>query len=444
MEMSTSVENTTVYSGLPSRRKITRTKLMKDMITTATNGSLTTIGSRDIHVVPPHTVNPNMTWMTMIILMVNSFGIYYSEGSDSRHKISKSITLHQSQESSIKSPGYPTKHYEKDTVYIWTVTAPGTTEEITINILDLDIQYTPGIPCDDYLKIQDTDDENFAISKQCEKPWRKTVVAKGNKLKITLFSNYDRLTGKGFNLILRVTKTKLTTTQTTTKGIPTTTPVPMTSPTSVQTTTRRLVTKTKRTTPRPTPNDIPTTTPVLVTSSTSVQTTSNHLGISCEGDTFFNHRMLQELDETCIQSPGYPNHNYPKDTTYIWIITAPETTDEITITILNLDIHYTLGYTCEDYLKIQDTEDEKVSLFKQCRRSRDNTIITRGNKLNITLFSNSDNLTGKGFKLSLRVTKVKRTSTRPSISGILSENSAVMEISTSVYSGKLLNSCLGE
>ncbi|XP_048730332.2 platelet glycoprotein Ib alpha chain-like isoform X3 [Ostrea edulis] len=181
-----------------------------------------------------------MAWMTMIILMVNSFGIYYSEGSDSRHKISKSITLHQSQESSIKSPGYPTKHYEKDTVYIWTVTAPGTTEEITINILDLDIQYTPGIPCDDYLKIQDTDDENFAISKQCEKPWRKTVVAKGNKLKITLFSNYDRLTGKGFNLILRVTKTKPTTTQPTTKGIPTTTPVPMTSPTSVQTTTKHL------------------------------------------------------------------------------------------------------------------------------------------------------------------------------------------------------------
>ncbi|XP_048730331.2 mucin-2-like isoform X2 [Ostrea edulis] len=221
-----------------------------------------------------------MAWMTMIILMVNSFGIYYSEGSDSRHKISKSITLHQSQESSIKSPGYPTKHYEKDTVYIWTVTAPGTTEEITINILDLDIQYTPGIPCDDYLKIQDTDDENFAISKQCEKPWRKTVVAKGNKLKITLFSNYDRLTGKGFNLILRVTKTKPTTTQPTTKGIPTTTPVPMTSPTSVQTTTKHLVTRTKRTTPRPTPKDIPTTTPVLVTSSTSNQTTSNHLDLN--------------------------------------------------------------------------------------------------------------------------------------------------------------------
>ncbi|XP_055995801.1 mucin-2-like [Ostrea edulis] len=218
-----------------------------------------------------------MTWMTMIILMVNSFGIYYSKGSGSRHKISKNITLHQSQESSIKSPGYPTKHYEKDTVYIWTVTAPGTTEEVTINILDMDIHYTPGFPCGDYLKIQDTDDEDFAIFKTGDKSMQKTVITTGNKLKITLFSNYDDLTGKGFNLILRVTKTKLTTTQTTTKGIPTTTPVPMTSPTSVQTTTKHLVTKTKRTTPRPTPKDIPTTTPVLVTSSTSNQTTSNHL-----------------------------------------------------------------------------------------------------------------------------------------------------------------------
>ncbi|XP_048729873.2 uncharacterized protein LOC125647221 [Ostrea edulis] len=380
-----------------------------------------------------------MTWMTIIMLMVNSFGIYYSEGADSRHYISKNITLHQSQEASIISPGYPTKHYEKDTVYIWTVTASGTTEEITIHILDLDLPYTSGFPCGDYLKIQDRDEDNFAIFKQCGKLKQKTVVTTGNKLKITLFSNYDDLTGKGFNLNLRVTKTKQTTTQPTTKGIPTTTPVPMTSPSSVKTTTKRLVTKTKKTT-QPTTKGIPTTTPVLMTSPSSVQTTTKHLGISCEGDTFFNHRMLQELDETCIQSPGYPNYNYPKDTTYIWIITAPETTDEITITILNLEIHHTFGYTCEDYLKIQDTEDEKVSLFKQCRRSRNNTIITRGNKLKITLFSNSDNLTGKGFRLSLRVTKVKRTSTRSSTSGILSENLGVMDISTSVenttvYSG---------
>ncbi|XP_055995802.1 uncharacterized protein LOC130046825 [Ostrea edulis] len=183
-------------------------------------------------------MNPNMTWMTMIILMVNSFGICYSEGSGSRHKISKNITLHQSQESSIKSPGYPTKHYEKDPVYIWTVMAPGTTEEITINILDMDIHYTPGFPCGEYLKIQDTDDEDFAIFKKCWKLRHKTVVTTGNKLKITLFSNYDDLTGKGFNLILRVTKTKQRT-QTTTKGIPITIPVPMTSPASVQTTTKR-------------------------------------------------------------------------------------------------------------------------------------------------------------------------------------------------------------
>ncbi|XP_055995798.1 mucin-5AC-like [Ostrea edulis] len=226
-----------------------------------------------------------MTWMTIIMLMVNSFGIYYSEGADSKHYISKNITLHQSQEASIKSPGYSKKHYEKDTVYIWTVTAPGTTEEITIHILDLDLPYTPGFPCGDYLKIQDRDEDNFAIFKQCGKLRQKTVVTTGNKLKITLFSNYDDITGKGFNLNLRVTKTKQTTTQTTTKCIPTTTPVPMTSPSSVKTTTKRLVTKTKRTTAPPTPKDIPTTTPVLVMSSTSVQTTSNHLGYSSSSTT---------------------------------------------------------------------------------------------------------------------------------------------------------------
>lgn len=52
----------------------------------------------------------------------------------------------------IKSPGYPDVNYKNDTVLMWNVTAPATTEEIFIDI-EMDIVTPPSGLCEDYLQV---------------------------------------------------------------------------------------------------------------------------------------------------------------------------------------------------------------------------------------------------------------------------------------------------
>lgn len=46
-----------------------------------------------------------------------------------------------------------------------------------------------------------------------------------------------------------------------------------------------------------------------------------------------NYTHLPSYEDVIIQSPGYPNKNYSRDTTYKWLVTAPYTTEEILIKI---------------------------------------------------------------------------------------------------------------
>lgn len=80
-------------------------------------------------------------------------GVYNSEVAVSSHTISKNVTLSESGKIYIKSPGSPFQNYKKNTIYIWTVTAPETTNEILIIMKDLDISYIPGHPCEDSIKV---------------------------------------------------------------------------------------------------------------------------------------------------------------------------------------------------------------------------------------------------------------------------------------------------
>lgn len=66
--------------------------------------------------------------------------------------ITKDVQLPPSSVLKIKSPGYPDVNYKKDTVLIWKVTAPATTQEILIEIV-MDIIIAPIGLCEDYLKV---------------------------------------------------------------------------------------------------------------------------------------------------------------------------------------------------------------------------------------------------------------------------------------------------
>lgn len=68
---------------------------------------------------------------------------------------------------------------------------------------------------------------------------------------------------------------------------------------------------------------------------------------------FAYHTHLTSYKEVIIQSPGYPNKNYSRDTTYKWLVTAPYTTEEILIKI-KMDIQKSPGI-CEDYLQVCDS-----------------------------------------------------------------------------------------
>lgn len=63
----------------------------------------------------------------------------------------ENVTLTLDKETVVKSPGYPNKKYEQDTIYTWDVTAPATTEKISINV-KIDIHKFSGL-CQDYLQV---------------------------------------------------------------------------------------------------------------------------------------------------------------------------------------------------------------------------------------------------------------------------------------------------
>ncbi|XP_062593417.1 uncharacterized protein LOC134254903 [Saccostrea cucullata] len=91
------------------------------------------------------------------------------------------------------------------------------------------------------------------------------------------------------------------------------------------------------------------------------------------------------------------------------MVTAPDVTEEIYIRI-EMDIHHTPGYACDDYLQIQEIITD-FTLFKQCGKQTRNRI-ARGNKLMIIFFSNHDRLTDKGFRVRLKVSKILTKSTK--------------------------------
>lgn len=66
--------------------------------------------------------------------------------------ITKDVELSPNTVLRIKSPGYPDVNYRSNTVLIWNVTAPATTENILIDI-DMDIINPPNGFCEDYLKV---------------------------------------------------------------------------------------------------------------------------------------------------------------------------------------------------------------------------------------------------------------------------------------------------
>lgn len=68
---------------------------------------------------------------------------------------------------------------------------------------------------------------------------------------------------------------------------------------------------------------------------------------------FAYHTHLPSYKEVIIQSPGYPNKDYSRDTTYKWLVTAPYTTEEILIKI-KMDIQK-LPSICKDYLQVCDS-----------------------------------------------------------------------------------------
>lgn len=66
--------------------------------------------------------------------------------------ISKHVELSPSHVLNIESPGYPDVNYKNDTVLIWNVTAPATTEEIFI-VVHMDIIKRFRGKCEDYLQV---------------------------------------------------------------------------------------------------------------------------------------------------------------------------------------------------------------------------------------------------------------------------------------------------
>ncbi|XP_052682843.1 uncharacterized protein LOC128163316 [Crassostrea angulata] len=123
---------------------------------------------------------------------------------------------------------------------------------------------------------------------------------------------------------------------------------------------------------------------------------------------FAYHTHLPSYKEVIIQSPGYPNKNYSRDTTYKWLVTAPYTTEEILIKI-KIDIQK-YHVICEDYLQIEEANSltGNFQVFKQCGMLEINRT-TQGHRLLIKLVSNNDHFTSKGFELKLKVIKIRPT-----------------------------------
>ncbi|XP_065940938.1 mucin-22-like [Magallana gigas] len=133
--------------------------------------------------------------------------------------ISKHVELSPSHVLNIESPGYPDVNYKNNTVLIWNVTAPATTEEIFI-VVHMDIIKRFHGKCEDYLQIQEINPSggNFSLFKQCGKLTTNRTT-RGNQLLIKFVSNFDVLTSKGFQMQLRVLKEKSTTLMLTTREI---------------------------------------------------------------------------------------------------------------------------------------------------------------------------------------------------------------------------------
>ncbi|XP_052676237.1 uncharacterized protein LOC128157677 [Crassostrea angulata] len=131
--------------------------------------------------------------------------------------ITKDVELLPSTVLKIKSPGYPDVNYKNNRVLIWNVTAPASTEEISIDI-EIDIVKPPNGLCEDYLQIQEINPSSgkFTVFNQCGKLTANRIT-KGNHLLIKFVSNFDLLTSKGFQIQLRVLKERSTTSMLTTR-----------------------------------------------------------------------------------------------------------------------------------------------------------------------------------------------------------------------------------
>lgn len=132
---------------------------------------------------------------------------------------------------------------------------------------------------------------------------------------------------------------------------------------------------------------------------------------------FYHYKTVtMSSKEEVIKSPGYPHKNYERNTNYTWYVIASDDTEEISIEITT-DIYQALGFPCDDYLQIKEIKYLATNffLFKRCGLHK--SIITAiGNGLLISLISNDDKLTSKGFQLKLKVAKVGTILTTRNIS----------------------------
>ncbi|XP_078339006.1 uncharacterized protein LOC111126096 [Crassostrea virginica] len=161
----------------------------------------------------------------------------------------------------ITSPGYP-QNYPDNANYIWILNTGSQYATVNFSILDLKIPKPYFHPCNDYLKIEETDPCCFTLLKRCDrgefKPF--SLPATGNQITISFVSD-ENYNAKGFLLTWKVHLPEMITTSTTT--LPTTlTTTPSPSPPRTTLTT---------TTPSPSP---PRTTLTTTTPSTSPPTTT--------------------------------------------------------------------------------------------------------------------------------------------------------------------------
>nr|XP_022326208.1 CUB and sushi domain-containing protein 3-like [Crassostrea virginica] len=190
----------------------------------------------------------------------------------------------------ITSPGYP-QNYPDNANYIWIIITGSQDATVIFSILDFKIPKPFFHPCDDYLKIEETDPCCFTLLKRCDRGESKpfSLEATGNKITISFVSDH-KYNAAGFNLTWKVNLPETITTSTTSKSSPTPSTTKLTTATpspSPPTTTATFTTTTPSPSPPTTTETFTTTTPspsppttratILTTKTTKASMTSHNV-----------------------------------------------------------------------------------------------------------------------------------------------------------------------